>query len=62
MFDQDDLKLINNGNKINDEKFNEFHKKMFQEMLDQSLFMACSILKKKGERPGVNKFENKISD
>ena len=35
---------------------------MFQAMLDQSLFMACSILKKKGERPGVNNFEKKISD
>ena len=31
-------------------------------MLDQSLFMAYSILKKKGERPGVNNFEKKISD
>ena len=35
-------------NKINDEKLNEFHKKMFNEMLEQSLFLACDLLKKKG--------------
>ena len=48
-FDQDTLNFLMENNKINDEKFNEFHKKMFNEMLEQSLILACDLLKKKGE-------------
>ena len=62
LFDQDDLKILNEDNTINDEKFKEFHQKVFQEMMEQSLFLACDFLKKRGERPGVGDFEKKFSD
>ena len=52
-FDQDTLNFLMEDNKINDEKFNEFHKKMFNEMLKQSLFLAV----KKGKRPGAGDLE-----
>ena len=61
-FDQDDLKILNEDNTINDEKLKEFHQKVFQEMMEQSLFLAFDILKKRGEQPGVGDFEKKISD
>ena len=61
LFDPEDLKILNEDNTINDEKFKEFHQKVFKEMMEQSLFLACNILKKKGERPGVRDFEKKIS-
>ena len=48
--------------KITDEKFNEFHKKMFNEMLEQSLFLACDLLKKKGERPCAGDFKEKMTN
>ena len=48
LFDQEDLKILNEDNTINDEKFKEFHQKVFKEMREQSLFLACDILKKKG--------------
>ena len=31
-------------------------------MMEQPLFLACDILKKRGERPGVGDFEKKNSD
>ena len=62
LFDQDDLKILNEDNTINNEKFKEFHRKVFQEMMEQSLFLACDFLKKSRERPGVGDFEKKISD
>ena len=49
LFDQEDLKILNEDNTINDEKFKEFHQKVFKEMREQLLFLACDILKKKGE-------------
>ena len=49
LFDPEDLKILNEDNTINDEKFKEFHQKVFKEMREQSLFLACDILKKKGE-------------
>ena len=59
---EEDFDFLEKDNKINDEKFQEFHKKMFEEMLDQALFLACKILDKKGQRPGVGEFEKKVSD
>ena len=61
-FDQDTLNFLMEDNKINDEKFNELHKKMFHEMLEQSWFLACDLLKKKGERPGVGDFKEKMTN
>ena len=59
---EEDFDFLEKDNKINDEKFQEFHKKMFEEMLDQELFLACKILDKKGQRPGVGEFEKEVSD
>ena len=61
-FDQDTLDFLMEDNKINNEKFDEFYKKMFNEMLDQSLFLACDLLKKKGERLGAGDFEEKTTN
>ena len=61
-FDQDTLNFLMEDNKINNEKFNEFYKKMFNEMLEQSLFLACDLLKKKGERRGAGDFEEKMTN
>ena len=60
-FDQETLNFLMEDNKIIDEKFNEFHKKMFHEMLEQSWFLAC-LLKKKGQRSGVGDFEEKMTN
>ena len=46
VFDEDDLNLLNEDDKTNDEKFKEFHQKVFKEMMEQSMFRACDILKK----------------
>ena len=35
---------------------------MFNEMLEQSLFLACDLLKKKGGRPGAGDFEEKMTN
>ena len=46
-FDQETLDILMKDNEINEEKFKEFHKKIFEEMVDQSLFLACNIFLKK---------------
>ena len=43
LFNNEDLKTLNEENKINDEKFQEFHKKVFDEMMEKALFLACDI-------------------
>lgn len=43
LFNNEDLKTLNEENKINDEKFQEFHKKVFDEMMEQALFLVCDI-------------------
>ena len=61
-FDQETLDILMKDNEINEEKFKEFHKKIYEEMVDQSLFLVCNIFLKKGERPGVGDFNKKLSD
>ena len=61
-FDQGTLNFLMEDDKINDEIFNEFHKKIFNEILEQSLFLACDLLKKKRERPGAGEFEEKMTN
>ena len=46
---------------MNEEKFKEFHK-IFEEMVDQSLYLMRNIFLKKGERPGVGDFNKLLSD
>ena len=62
-FDQETFDFLTKDNKINEEKFKEFHKKVFEEMMEQAKFLVYYILKKKrGERPGVGDFDKKFSD
>ena len=46
-FDQETFDFLMKDNEINEEKFKEFHKKIFKEMLEQAKFLACNILTKK---------------
>lgn len=43
LFNNEDLKTLNEENKITDEKFQEFRKKVFDEMMEQAVFLACDI-------------------
>ena len=54
-FDQDALNFLMEDNKVNNEKFNEFHKKMFNEMV----FLTCDLLQKKGERRKNDEFNKR---
>ena len=45
----EDFKILKEQNQIHDQNFQEFHKKIFNEMLSQEVFMACEILKKDGK-------------
>ena len=62
LLNEEEFDFLMNDNKINDEKFQEFRKKVFGEMLYQALFLACKILDRKGERPGVGEFEKRVTD
>ena len=46
-FGEETFCFLMKDNEINEEKFKEFHKKIFKEMLEQAKFLACDILKKK---------------
>ena len=48
--------------KIWDEKFQEFHKKVFNEMRTQVIFLSVKILERNGKKPGDDDFEDKIND
>ena len=60
-FDKETFEFILKDNKVNEEKFDIFHKEFFNGMLDQSLFLACKLLNDKGERTGVGEFEEKLN-
>ena len=45
--------------KIWDEKFQEFHKKVFNEMRTQVIFLSVKILERIGKKPGDDDFEEK---
>ena len=40
----DDKKILAEENKINDRNFQQFHKKVFDEMRNQAIFLACKIM------------------
>ena len=61
-FDQKTFEFILKDNKVNEEKFDIFHKEFFNGMLDQSLFLACKLLNDKEEQPGIGEFEEKRND
>ena len=59
---KEDKKILNDENdEILDENFQEFHKKVFDEMLEQVMFLACKVLDREGKRPDVGDFENEFN-
>ena len=59
---ENDLKILNEENQIHDENFQEFHKKIFEEMLNEAVFLAFDILKDNGEPPGLGDFEDELTE
>ena len=57
-FDQDALNFLMEDNKVNNEKFNEFHKKMFNEMV----FLTCDLLQKKGNEEKMTNLTKEIME
>ena len=59
---KEDKKILNDENdEIHDENFQEFHKKVFDEMLEQAIFLACKVLDREGKQPGVGDLENEFN-
>ena len=58
---EDDIKVLNDKNVFHDEQFQEFHKKVFDKMLAEAIFLGCKILEQEGKRPGVGDFENELN-
>ena len=46
-FDQETFDFLTKDNEINEEKFKEFYKKVFEERMEQAKFLVCYILKKR---------------
>ena len=59
---ENDLKILNEENQIHDENFQEFHKKIFEQMLNAAVFLAFGILKDNGKQPGVGDFEDELTE
>ena len=51
---EEDKKILNDENE-------EFHKKVFDEMLEQAIFLACKVLDREGKQPGVGDLENEFN-
>ena len=59
---KEDKKILNDENdEIHDENFQEFHKKVFDEMLEQAMFLPCKVLDREGKQPGVGDLENEFN-
>ena len=56
---EDDIK--NDENVFHDELFQEFHKKVFDKMLTEAIFLGCKSLEREGKIPGVRDFENELN-
>ena len=52
--------ILKEENLVHDQKFQEFHKMILNEMKSQAVSMACEILKKDGNRSGYEDFENEL--
>ena len=61
LLNEDDKKILADENEINDRNFQQFHKKVFDEMRNQAIFLACKIMERNGKRPGDGDFENEIN-
>ena len=62
LLNEDDKKFLAKENEIWDEKFQEFHKKVFNEMRTQAIFLTVKILGQNGKKPGDDDFEDKINE
>ena len=62
LLNEDDKKRLAEENEIWDEKFQEFHKKVFNEMRTQAIFLSVKILEQNGKKPGDDDFEDKINE
>ena len=62
LLNEDDKKLLAEENEIWDEKFQEFHKKVFNEMRTQAIFLTVKILGQNGKKPGDDDSEDKINE
>ena len=52
-FSEEEFKRITEENKAHDELFQNFHKEALNKMQDDSMFLACHILDKEGQKPGI---------
>ena len=52
-FSEEEFKRITEENKAHDELFQNFHKEAFNKMQDDSMFLACHILDKEGQKSGI---------
>ena len=48
LLNQEDKKILSEENETHGANFQQFHKKIFDEMLDQAMFLACKILDRNG--------------
>ena len=62
LLNEDNRKILVEENEILDEKFQEFHKKVFNEMRTQVICLSVKILERNGKKPGDDDFEDKIND
>ena len=54
--------ILKEENLVHDQKFQEFHKMILNEMKSQAVSIAREILKKDGKRPGYENFENELTE
>ena len=62
LISDENFKILKEENLILDQKFQEFHRKILNEMRSQAMFMAREILKKDGKRPGYEDFQNELTE
>ena len=62
LISDENFKILKEENLILDQKFQEFHRKILNEMRSQAMFMAREILKQDGKRPGYEDFQNELTE
>ena len=61
LLNEDDKKLLAEENEIWNEKFQGFHKKVFNKMRTQAIFLQVKILEWNRKKPGDDDFKDKIN-
>ena len=54
--------ILKEENLVHDQKFQEFHKMILNEMKSQAESIAREILKRDGKQPGYENFENELTE